>query len=122
MVRRTIACFDRVYQDLPNPPRFVGCPIFVPQVGPNGGDKLIYTAPAIAPELMWKMDRFLDLVMGEYPRLRDADHRALAEGLLRLGKDHDFEVHVVDDGTSWKDRMTAIARSTVRSPRNRWFC
>lgn len=74
MVRRTIACFDRVYQDLPDPPRFVGCPVFVPQVGPNGGDKLIYTAPAIASELMWKMDRFLDLVMGEYPRLRDDEN------------------------------------------------
>lgn len=74
MVRRTIACFDRVYQDVPNPPRFVGCPIFVPQVGPNGDDKLIYTAPVISPELMWNMDRFLDLVMGEYPRLRDDEN------------------------------------------------
>lgn len=74
MVRRTIACFDRVYQDVPNPPQFVGCPIFVPQVGPNGDDELIYTAPAISPELMWNMDRFLDLVMGEYPRLRDDEN------------------------------------------------
>lgn len=74
MVRRTIACFDRAYQDVPNPPQFVGCPIFVPQVGPNGDDKLIYTAPTISPELMWNMDRFLDLVMGEYPRLRDDEN------------------------------------------------
>lgn len=74
MVRRTIACFDRVYQDLPNPPRFVGCPIFVPQVGLDSGDKLVYTAPDISPELMWDMDRFLDLVMGEHPRLRDDEN------------------------------------------------
>lgn len=75
MVRRTIACFDRVYDDLPNPPKFVGCPVFVPQVGPGGdGDKLVYTAPSISPELMWDMDRFLDLVMGEHPRLRDDEN------------------------------------------------
>ncbi|KKY34689.1 hypothetical protein UCDDA912_g05352 [Diaporthe ampelina] len=75
MVRRTVACFDRVYEDLPDPPRFVGCPIFVPLVGPGGGDdELVYTAPGIDPELMWGMDRFLDLVMGEYPRLRDDEN------------------------------------------------
>lgn len=74
MVRRTIACFDKVYQDLPNPPKFVGCPIFVPQVGLDGGEKLVYTEPSIAPELMWNMDRFLDLVMGEHPRLRDDEN------------------------------------------------
>lgn len=74
LVRRTVACFDRVYQGLPKPPKFVGCPIFVPQVGSDGGDKLVYTAPSISQELMWNMDRFLDLVMGEYPRLRDDEN------------------------------------------------
>ncbi|KAI3392480.1 hypothetical protein diail_5672 [Diaporthe ilicicola] len=71
MVRRTVACFERVYEDMPNPPKFVGCPIFVPLVGSDDNDKLVYTAPGIAPELIWGVDRFLDLVMGEIPRLRD---------------------------------------------------
>ncbi|KAG8158004.1 hypothetical protein KVR01_012276 [Diaporthe batatas] len=71
MVRRTVACFERVYEDLANPPKFVGCPVFVPLVRPVGDDKLVYAAPDIAPELMWDMDRFLDLILGEYPRLRD---------------------------------------------------
>ncbi|KAL1848918.1 hypothetical protein Daus18300_013427 [Diaporthe australafricana] len=74
MVRRTVACFERVYEDLPNPPRFVGCPIFVPLVGSDGNDKLVYTAPGLAPEQMWDIDRFLNLVMGEIPRLRDDEN------------------------------------------------
>ncbi|KAJ0115626.1 hypothetical protein J7T55_010449 [Diaporthe amygdali] len=71
MVRRTVACFERVYEDLLNPPEFFGCPVFVPLVGSDVDDKLVYTAPNIAPELMWGVGRFLDLVMGEIPRLRD---------------------------------------------------
>lgn len=74
MVRRTVACFRRVYEDLANPPKFFGCPVFVPLVGPGDDDALVYTAPEMAPELMWDMDRFLDLVIGEYPRLRDDEN------------------------------------------------
>lgn len=76
MVRRTVACFERVYDDLADPPRFVGCPVFVPLVRSGGadGDKLVYAAPDIAPGLMWEMDRFLYLVIGEYPRLRDDEN------------------------------------------------
>jgi hypothetical protein len=75
MVRRTVACFQRVYEDMPNPPKFLGCPIFVPLVGSGGDDeKLVYAAPGIPAELMWDMDRFLNLVMGEYPRLRDDEN------------------------------------------------
>lgn len=74
MVRRTVACFEKVYENLADPPKFVGCPVFVPLVGPGGDGKLTWTAPDIAPELMWDMDRFLNLVMGEYPRLRDDEN------------------------------------------------
>jgi hypothetical protein len=74
MVRRTVACFERVYEDLANPPKFVGCPVFVPLVGPDGNGKLVYTAPDIPQGLMWSMDRFLDLAIGEYPRLRDDEN------------------------------------------------
>ena len=74
MVRRTVACFEKVYDDMASSPRFIGCPIFVPLVGQVGDGKLVYTAPDIAPELMWDMDRFLNLVMGEYPRLTDDEN------------------------------------------------
>lgn len=74
MVRRTVACFERVYEDLANPPKFFGYPVFVPLVGPGNNDKLVYTAPNISLELMWDMNRFLDLVIGEYPRLRDDEN------------------------------------------------
>lgn len=110
MVRRTVACFDRVYEDLPSPPKFVGCPIFVPLVGPGGSDdKLVYTAPDIAPELMWGMDRFLDLVMGEHPRLRDDKNGYGPNG-------NDTIVHV-DIPTEVEEAWKRLSE-TVKSRRN----
>lgn len=78
MVRRTVACFDRVYSDMAQPPTILGCPIFVPRVKPGGGGTsgqlLAYETPPVDEALMWKMDRFLQLVMGEIPRLRDDEN------------------------------------------------
>ncbi|EAA33223.1 hypothetical protein GE21DRAFT_5466 [Neurospora crassa] len=77
MVRRTVACFDRVYMDMAQPPTILGCPIFVPRVKRSGGGtsgQLAYESPPVNEALMWKMDRFLQLVMGEIPRLRDDEY------------------------------------------------
>ncbi|KAF2120780.1 hypothetical protein BDV96DRAFT_595192 [Lophiotrema nucula] len=71
MVRRTVACFEKVYEDQPNPPRFAGCPIFVPQVEAGKDNQPVYKDPPVEKENMWPMDRFLELVMGEIPRMRD---------------------------------------------------
>ncbi|KAJ8109305.1 hypothetical protein OPT61_g7553 [Boeremia exigua] len=71
MVRRTLECFKKVYEDAPNPPRFKGCPIFVPLVKSDADGQLVFEAPNIAQEQMWPMDRYLELVMGEIPRMRD---------------------------------------------------
>ena len=71
MVRRTLECFRKVYEGAPHSPRLEGCPAFVPLVSSVEEGELVFTAPDIAQEQMWPMNRYLELVMGEVPRLRD---------------------------------------------------
>lgn len=65
--RRTMATFRRVWQDNPAV-RFVSYPSFIPLVDLREG-KLAFRRTNLPG--LWKMDRFLSLVMGEIPRLRD---------------------------------------------------
>lgn len=67
MQRRTLATFAHVYQGQPAVPEWVSCPGIVPEVYADsrslhfvGGDKGL-----------WPMERFLSLILGEIPRLRD---------------------------------------------------
>lgn len=71
MVQRTLECFKKVYEDAPQVQPFEGCPVFVPLVSSDSNCQLVFTAPNIAQEAMWPMNRYLDLVMGEIPRLRN---------------------------------------------------
>ncbi|GME32425.1 uncharacterized protein LTHEOB_7736 [Neofusicoccum parvum] len=104
MSRRTVACFDKVYSDVFNPPRFVGCPIFVPLVRPGRDGELAYDVPAVDPDSMWNTDRFLELVMGEVPRLRD-DER----GYGPSGKGHIVHVDIpLDVERAWTRLHSAI--------------
>jgi uncharacterized SAM-binding protein YcdF (DUF218 family) len=67
MQRRSDASFRQAYRDQPRT-TFVNDPTFVPLVGARGG-ALVFEDPA--PEELWPMERFLALVLGEIPRLRD---------------------------------------------------
>ncbi|KAF2020514.1 hypothetical protein BU24DRAFT_445722 [Aaosphaeria arxii CBS 175.79] len=71
MVRRTVECFKKAYEGAAHVPRFEGCPVFVPVVGSGAGGGLEFSAPVVAKEDMWPMERYLELVMGEIPRMRD---------------------------------------------------
>ncbi|PSN67576.1 hypothetical protein BS50DRAFT_572663 [Corynespora cassiicola Philippines] len=73
MVRRTLECFKKVYEDSPQL-HFKGCPVFVPLVKLNKDGKLLFTAPQVPQEQMWPMPRYLELVMGEIPRMRDDEN------------------------------------------------
>ncbi|KAF4308255.1 hypothetical protein GTA08_BOTSDO04489 [Botryosphaeria dothidea] len=72
MARRTVASFQKAYQDLgvENAPRILSCPTFVPQTQRAGSD-IVYCSPAVDPTGLWELRRFLDLLLGEVPRLRD---------------------------------------------------
>lgn len=52
MVRRTLECFRKVYENAPQVPRLEGCPVFLPLVGSNADGQLVFTAPKIAQEEM----------------------------------------------------------------------
>jgi len=73
MVMRTIASFGKAYDDVPNPPRFLGCPIFVPRMREVAGE-LQYDQPEVRDADLWPRQRFYELLVGEIPRLRDDTH------------------------------------------------
>ncbi|KAL5358891.1 hypothetical protein BJX96DRAFT_147420 [Aspergillus floccosus] len=67
MARRTAASFEAAF----GPGVEVrSWPTFVPRVRDDGGE-LVYDVPGVAAERLWPMPRFLGLIMGEIPRLRD---------------------------------------------------
>ena len=70
MMRRTTASFRKVYDDLPQPPVFVSCPVFVPRMclSPAGALDYLGSSPN---GILWPHSRFFSLIMGEIPRLRD---------------------------------------------------
>ncbi|MCJ1300642.1 hypothetical protein MMC08_003439 [Hypocenomyce scalaris] len=105
MARRTIASFEKAYSDLESPPAFLSCPAFVPavQIGSQG---LAYSVPGIQHSALWAIPRFLDLIAGEIPRLRDDD---LGYGPKGKG----FIVHVdipEDVEEAWKRIINMISR------------
>ncbi len=67
MQRRTRASFRRVWGEETSV-HFLNCPTFVPQVRAENGS-LAFETPDRAG--LWSMERFVSLVMGEIPRLRN---------------------------------------------------
>lgn len=70
MQLRTHASFRRVWSDDPGV-RFINCPTFVPLLK-SKQRRLAFARPDLAG--LWSMERFLSLVMGEIPRLRDDEN------------------------------------------------
>lgn len=71
MSRRTVASFQKTFSDLPT--TFTSCPVFIPSMREEGG-KLVYDVQGSnAPQSteLWGLERFLTLLVGEIPRLRD---------------------------------------------------
>ncbi len=71
MQRRTAASFTRAWQGSPWPTTFLNWPVFVPQlVMRNGGVDYQDDWPIG----LWSPDRYVSLLMGEIPRLRDDEN------------------------------------------------
>lgn len=68
MQRRTDAAFRHAWRDSRRPPRFLNWPVFVPQLEEQQGS-LRYAGSH--PGSLWSIDRYISLLMGEIPRLRD---------------------------------------------------
>jgi hypothetical protein len=83
MQRRTMATFTRVWQEAEQSPEWTSYPGFIPVLRHDeGGVRFDGEETGL-----WTVDRYLSLLMGEVPRLRDD-----AEGYGPLGKD--FIAHV----------------------------
>lgn len=81
--RRTMATFSRVSQGCTNVPHWLSYPVIVPELI-NTSDGLAFLPPA---DGLWPVERYLSLILGEVPRLRDD-----AQGYGPAGRD--FIVHV----------------------------
>ncbi|KAL9584219.1 MAG: hypothetical protein Q9212_002248 [Teloschistes hypoglaucus] len=86
MSLRTHASFQKTYADVSSPPQFLSFPTFVPKLREKGGE-LVWDVPGVDPAGLWDIERFVDLVLGEIPRLRDD-----VEGYGPRGKG--FIVHI----------------------------
>ncbi|KAH1509858.1 hypothetical protein KXX29_005173 [Aspergillus fumigatus] len=97
MSRRTVASFEKAFSGQ-RTLRFTSWPTFVPKVRLEGG-RLVYDESAgIEASRLWRLPRFLGLVMGEIPRLRDDE-----EGYGPKGKGFIVHVDVPDEvEEAWK--------------------
>lgn len=83
MQRRTMATFVRVCRDERVPPQLTSHPGIIPRLQ-NSDDGLVFSGGG---EGLWPVERYLSLVLGELPRLRDD-----ANGYGPAGRD--FIAHV----------------------------
>lgn len=72
MMLRTKASFEHAYRHVEDSPNFISCPVFIPQVRPSAQGQLVYAPDA--PPRLWDMQRFIDLILGQIPRVRDDEN------------------------------------------------
>lgn len=112
MQRRTMATFARVCRDDPASPRWLSAPGFTPRLR-NSETGLVFCEPS---EGLWPVARYLSLLLGEIPRLRDD-----ADGYGPAGRD--FITHVTipaDVEAAWQllhDDAALTAALTSRALR-----
>lgn len=70
MMLRTRASFEKAYEDAQSPVSIISCPVFVPRMQLSHSGVLEYSDIPSSLQL-WSQSRFLDLIIGEIPRLRD---------------------------------------------------
>jgi uncharacterized SAM-binding protein YcdF (DUF218 family) len=107
MQRRTWASFRRAWGE-DSPIRFFNCPTFVPQVQSEDGS-LVFESPD-RPGL-WSMERFVSLVMGEIPRLRNDE-----SGYGPRGHDYIVAVDIPPEIEAAYQRLLDVFEDYVRPP------
>ncbi|KAJ9643180.1 hypothetical protein H2204_002075 [Knufia peltigerae] len=71
MAKRTVASFQRAYEDVQGPPEFLNHPVFVPRMDTRTPEQPQFCIAGLPSMALWAPGRFLDLIMGEIPRIRD---------------------------------------------------
>lgn len=108
MSRRTVASFQKAFEDLDVPPVFTSCPTFIPRVRLIDR-KVGYDITGIESKELWATDRFLELVLGEVPRLRDDE-----SGYGPKGKNFIGHVDIPDDVEKAFKRLKKLKTMSVR--------
>lgn len=77
MMLRSKASFRRVYQDVPSAVSFLSCPVFIPKVQldrTNDEPAVGWDAIGTSTFGRWSLERFIELILGEIPRLRENEN------------------------------------------------
>lgn len=78
MSLRTIASFEKAYEDVPSEerPRFEACPVFVPKTRMEDGqlEYVLDSQSGLRAEDLWEKQRLCELLVGEVTRLTDDDN------------------------------------------------
>ncbi|QKJ87734.1 YdcF family protein [Paramixta manurensis] len=108
MQRRTLATFRHEWRTVTQAPQFISWPVFTPYLKHQQGMTRIAGA---APQGLWSLERFISLLLGEIPRLRDD-----AQGYGPCGKG--FIEHVdmpLEIEAAWQQLMTNPACQKLAS-------
>jgi hypothetical protein len=100
MALRTIASFEKTYANLENPPKFLSCPVFVPEIRFKN-PTFEYSVAGIPGFELWEFGRFMELILGEIPRLKDDE-----EGYGPKGKGF---INHIDIPTEVEDAWKRVA-------------
>ncbi|KAJ3043666.1 hypothetical protein HDV00_004439 [Rhizophlyctis rosea] len=80
MLRRTVAGFEKAFEGIEGW-KFIGWATFIPEVeevkGEQGAGSICFKTPKLTDDeagSIWEIGRFVDLCLGEIPRLRDDQH------------------------------------------------
>ena len=112
MSLRTLASFSKTYADVLSPPSFLSFPTFIPVMAlkKSEANSDIHSLEFVVPEInsldLWEQDRFLDLILGEIPRLRDD-----ANGYGPKGKGFISHVHINERIEAAWARLRALCES-----------
>jgi hypothetical protein len=71
MMLRTRVTFERIYEGGPCNVLFTSCPVIVPRVKVESNGCLVYSSTVDCAAGLWTQQRFLGLILGEIPRLRN---------------------------------------------------
>jgi hypothetical protein len=109
MMLRTKASFDKVYSGMSSTVSLISCPILVPKVCISQAGVLEWKPLGVACEL-WILERFIELILGKIPRLRDDE-----TGYGPRGRDFITYVALPTDGEmAWSQQVVTYKKQRQR--------
>ena len=112
MSLRTLKSFQKAYEAHTTKPSFLCSPLFLPMVAPGPMSHQLAFDTEFSPSSLWPLHRFISLIVGEIPRLRDD-----ANGYGPKGKDFIGHVDIPSPvEASWSRLQALIGNTNDRLP------